>query len=87
MIMVKLDLSFDDLYLWYSGKFELNGFRQENGYKEGTYRKKWFDGREDNQHLAEILQDAKENQDQFTTEDDLGEYIAVNLHQRYTRTV
>ena len=36
-----------DLYNLYSGKNILNQFRQDNGYKEGTYTKIW-DGVEDN---------------------------------------
>ena len=32
----------------------LNKFRQDNGYKEGTYRKIW-NGKEDNVVLSEIL--------------------------------
>lgn len=30
-------------------------FRQDNGYKEGTYIKTWS-GREDNEHLVEIME-------------------------------
>jgi hypothetical protein len=43
-----------NLYNQYIGKNVLNFFRQDNGYKEGTYIKIW-DGREDNEHLVEIL--------------------------------
>ena len=32
----------------------LNIFRQDNGYKDGSYEKTWG-GREDNEHLADIL--------------------------------
>ena len=31
----------------------LNFFRQDNGYKDGSYIKLW-DGKEDNQHLVEL---------------------------------
>lgn len=51
----QVDLSFDDLYKGYVGKNVLNFFRQDNGYKAGTYRKHWYDGREDNEHLVDIL--------------------------------
>ncbi len=44
---------FDDLYRIYVGKNVLNRFRQDHGYKEGTYVKTWA-GREDNEHLAEL---------------------------------
>ena len=42
------------LYRDYVSKNVLNHFRQDNGYKTGTYRKMWED-REDNEHMAEIL--------------------------------
>ncbi len=81
MIMSKLGLTLDELYRQYLGKFELNGFRQKHGYKEGTYRKKWFDGREDN-HLSEILQELKENE---VIDEDLPEFIYLRLAERYDR--
>ena len=43
--MSKLNLT--DLYRLYVGKNILNQFRQDHGYKEGTYVKVW-DGKEDN---------------------------------------
>ncbi len=49
------DVTFDNLYRSYVGKNVLNLFRQDYGYKEGRYLKTW-DGREDNEHLVEILQ-------------------------------
>lgn len=54
-IAVDIDLPSDKLYSMYLGKNVLNGFRQNNGYKEGNYIKIWADGREDNQHLQQIL--------------------------------
>ena len=54
-IMNRVELTPDELYRQYVGKNVLNFFRQNNGYKEGTYIKIWFDGREDNEHLVEIL--------------------------------
>jgi len=50
----KLDLDFDSLYNLYIGKNMLNKFRQDNGYKEGTYQKIWND-KEDNVVMQEIL--------------------------------
>lgn len=44
----------DSLFTRYVGKNVLNVFRQDHGYKEGTYIKQW-QGREDNEHLVEIL--------------------------------
>jgi dimeric dUTPase (all-alpha-NTP-PPase superfamily) len=53
-LMIAVELSFDELYRQYVGKNVLNFFRQDHGYKEGTYIKSW-NGREDNEHLVEIL--------------------------------
>jgi dimeric dUTPase (all-alpha-NTP-PPase superfamily) len=47
-------LSFTDLQKIYIGKNCLNKFRQDNGYKEGTYIKVW-NGKEDNVAMMEIL--------------------------------
>jgi len=48
------DMSADDLFKQYVGKNVLNFFRQDHGYKEGSYIKVWH-GKEDNEQLAEIL--------------------------------
>lgn len=53
-LMGQVGLSFDDLYCRYVGKNVLNFFRQDNGYKEGTYIKVWG-GREDNEHLVDLV--------------------------------
>lgn len=42
------------LYTQYIGKNVLNFFRQDHGYKEGSYIKVWQE-KEDNEHLVEIL--------------------------------
>ena len=47
-------MGFEDLYKTYVGKNVLNLFRQDYGYQDGSYCKTW-DGREDNEHLADIL--------------------------------
>ena len=52
-LMAAADLDFDGLYRSYVGKNVLNFFRQDHGYKEGTYVKNWA-GREDNAHLVEL---------------------------------
>lgn len=51
---VKAEMTPEFIYTTYIGKNVLNTFRQNNGYKEGTYNKIW-DGREDNEHLQDIL--------------------------------
>lgn len=48
-------LSFSWLQKLYIGKNCLNQFRQDNGYKEGTYEKVW-NGKEDNVVLVEVLE-------------------------------
>lgn len=55
LLMKACGMSMDDLYKAYIGKNVLNFFRQDHGYKEGTYVKEWG-GKEDNEHLAEILE-------------------------------
>lgn len=50
-------MSWEALFQQYVGKNVLNFFRQDHGYKEGTYIKVWSDGREDNEHLVEIMQE------------------------------
>jgi len=54
-IMKYMEMPFDELYEIYIGKNVLNMFRQDNGYQDGSYQKVW-QGREDNEHLADILQ-------------------------------
>ncbi len=49
------DMTLEDLYFYYIGKNVLNKFRQDNGYKEGTYRKMW-NGEEDNVWLYRMLE-------------------------------
>jgi len=53
-LMRGVELDIDSLYRRYVGKNVLNFFRQDHGYKAGMYRKTWS-GREDNEHLAEIV--------------------------------
>lgn len=48
------EMDWKELFCQYVGKNVLNFFRQDHGYKQGTYRKLWG-GREDNEHLVEIM--------------------------------
>lgn len=48
-------VSFEDLYKLYIWKNVLNKFRQEHGYKEGTYIKMW-DWEEDNVIMQRIIE-------------------------------
>ncbi|MCU4674367.1 dUTP diphosphatase [Catenovulum sp. 2E275] len=53
-LLADCQMSWDELYAQYVSKNVLNFFRQDNGYKEGTYVKVWS-GREDNEHLVEVM--------------------------------
>jgi len=50
----KLNLKLPELYELYIGKNILNKFRQNHGYKDGSYIKEW-NGKEDNVMMQEIL--------------------------------
>jgi len=69
-------LDFEALYSAYVGKNTLNFFRQDNGYKDGSYRKLW-QGREDNEHLVEILAELDKGSA------DLAEQVYMALAHRY----
>ena len=53
----QVGMSVGMLFESYIGKNVLNKFRQDNGYKEGTYIKVWKDGREDNEHLMDYIRE------------------------------
>jgi dimeric dUTPase (all-alpha-NTP-PPase superfamily) len=77
-LMAGIDMSFDQLYRGYVGKNVLNFFRQDNGYKDGSYRKHWHDGREDNEHLVEVVQSLDAAKPEFKDE------LYAALKKRYT---
>ena len=54
-LMQACGLSAHALYRHYVGKNVLNFFRQDHGYQDGIYIKEW-QGREDNEHLSELLE-------------------------------
>jgi len=58
-VAMQSGLNLDALYQLYVGKNILNKFRQDHGYKEGSYIKIW-DGQEDNVTMQGILE---ENED------------------------
>ena len=72
-------MDWNELYCQYVGKNVLNFFRQDNGYKQGTYRKEW-NGREDNEHLVEIMQLLD------STSADFQHRLYDNLKQRYQQS-
>jgi len=67
-VAVQSGLNLDALYKLYVGKNILNKFRQDHGYKDGSYIKIW-NGEEDNVTMQGILED-----DTITPE---GLYIAL----------
>ncbi|CCQ11244.1 Dimeric dUTPase [Pseudoalteromonas luteoviolacea B = ATCC 29581] len=74
--MVQIGMSFDDLYRGYVGKNTLNFFRQDYGYKAGTYIKVW-DGKEDNEHLVEVVKSLD------TGANDFAKQVYEGLKARY----
>jgi len=67
-VMRALPMTFDELYRGYVAKNVLNAFRQEHGYQDGSYRKRWHDGREDNEHLVEIVAALDADGDSFVAD-------------------
>ena len=53
-IVEQADMNSTMLFEQYVGKNILNFFRQDHGYKDGSYQKLWH-GREDNEHLVEVM--------------------------------
>ncbi|MEM1156323.1 MAG: dUTP diphosphatase [Pseudomonadota bacterium] len=75
-LMLASGLNFNSLYTAYVGKNVLNFFRQDNGYKDGSYVKNWA-GREDNEHLSEIVEGLDHDADSFA------EDVYAALEHRY----
>lgn len=69
-------MDFTVLYRQYLGKNVLNFFRQDHGYKVGSYRKQWS-GREDNEHLLELLASVD------TSDSDAEDQLYRALAERY----
>ncbi len=63
-IMDDAGMDWNQLYVGYVSKNVLNFFRQDNGYKEGTYIKMWV-GREDNEWMTEIVKKLDSTADNF----------------------
>ena len=59
-----MDMDSDELFRQYVGKNTLNFFRQDHGYKEGTYIKIWH-GEEDNEVLASLVKSLDPSNDNF----------------------
>ena len=74
--MHALPMDFDELFKLYVGKNVLNHFRQDHGYKQGTYLKLWH-GREDNEHLIELIASLD------TGHPEAPEHLYLRLQARY----
>ncbi len=74
-IMSNCQMCWTDLYCQYVGKNVLNFFRQDHGYKDGSYQKMW-NGREDNEYLVEVMADLDSSDAEY--EDKL--YSALSNH-------
>lgn len=72
-------MDWNELYCQYVGKNVLNFFRQDNGYKEGSYRKLW-NGREDNEHLVEIMAELDSSRKDFRDQ------LYASLETRYRQS-
>lgn len=79
-LMRCIDLNFNQLYSGYVGKNVLNFFRQDNGYKSGSYQKEW-QGREDNEHLVELASILDSGASDFK------EQLYAALTQRYRESL
>jgi dimeric dUTPase (all-alpha-NTP-PPase superfamily) len=75
-IVEQAEMNSDALFSQYVGKNILNFFRQDHGYKEGTYIKIW-DQREDNEHLVEVLDSTNSQLDNYA------DVIYQELEKRY----
>ncbi len=63
-LMKSAEMDLEALFRGYAGKNVLNFFRQDHGYNDGSYIKVWA-GREDNEHLAEIVTRLDSNSESF----------------------
>lgn len=79
-ILEDCGVSWNGLYKQYIAKNVLNMFRQNYGYKDGTYHKIWA-GREDNVHLVEIVNGIVDCAHHFADE------VYIQLRDRYTSLV
>jgi len=65
MRLINMDLN--ELFRQYVGKNTLNFFRQDHGYKEGSYIKIWH-GKEDNEVLANVVNQLDVSSESFQTD-------------------
>ncbi len=66
-LMSDIQMSFESLFSGYVGKNVLNFFRQDHGYRDGSYKKNWG-VKEDNEILIEIIERLDTASANFRTE-------------------
>lgn len=76
--MTRCELSWQNTFTQYVSKNVLNLFRQENGYKTGTYVKIWH-GEEDNVVLARLMSELDPNRADFA------QALHTGLQQAYAQ--
>ena len=74
--MQQIGMDLNDLFRGYVGKNTLNFFRQDHGYKDGSYIKVW-NGQEDNEHLVEVVKSLN------TEHPDFSKLVYQGLEARY----
>ena len=79
-VLVAMPMSFEELFQGYVGKNVLNNFRQNHGYQSGEYLKVW-QGREDNEHLMELMADLDQQEPDFV------DHLYQALEARYQACV
>jgi len=75
VVMSGLDL--ESLYKLYVGKNILNQFRQDNGYKDGTYTKVWA-GEEDNVVMKRIWEEKEDIKPDTLYKELTKQYLSLN---------
>ncbi|MDT0593555.1 dUTP diphosphatase [Glaciecola petra] len=75
-IIEQAEMDANNLFEQYVGKNVLNFFRQDHGYKDGTYIKMW-QNREDNEHLVDVMATLDSSQEAYP------ETLYTLLSQRY----
>lgn len=78
-VFEKLEMTNEDVYIAYIVKNCLNKFRQNNGYKDGSYIKYW-NGKEDNVIAYEIA-------NEWGADEELFEHLYIDLETYYNEDV
>ncbi len=76
-LVVLSGLNLEALYRLYVGKNILNQFRQDNGYKDGTYIKIW-DGKEDNVIMKKVWEEDSNIKPEVLYKELAKLYLALN---------